>query len=135
MLSSNAGSSSTTMMFAMREGAKCAPSLPECGRITRAIRDFLIKTIIDHWVEWKSIPQRTCRISVKAAYHRSYDVPHRAPDLPYQTTSRIHQHHAASGKRTSQERHSRGHDSGVGHAHYRWCLGERRRRRIDRRYR
>src|SRR5882672_6131827 len=124
MLSSNAGSSSTTMMFAMREGAKCAPSLPECGRITRAIRDFVIKTIIDHWGEWKPIPQRTCRISVKAAYHRRYDVSHRAPDLPDHTTSRISQYHAPSRKRAHQERHPRRDDSGVRHAHYRRRLGE-----------
>src|ERR1022692_4472997 len=49
----------------------------------------------------------------------SYAISHRISNFSYHQTSRIRQHHFASGERAAQECHSGGHDPGLGHAHHR----------------
>jgi hypothetical protein len=48
----------------------------------------------------------------------TYAIPHRTSGIQYQASSRVHQHHGRGERRAQKERHSRGHDPGLSHAHY-----------------
>src|SRR5437660_1782944 len=48
-----------------------------------------------------------------------YAISHRTPDLQYQETSAVHQHHSRGDGRSRKKRSARGHDPGFGDAYYR----------------